>query len=160
MQGMGGKINTKVARTTSKEGRSGETRQGRGWVVVKVTGQKGLLDGGGTDADGDIITTTGRWQRGEGDYRRLPFLLFLTIQDFKTLFFVLRGKENLAVTRMTNTNIHIGPDTNARPPPPLLPSSSPPPPPPPHTHTHTQACIMPVYRREDISPPYHRLRSA
>ena len=34
------------------------------------------------------------------------------LQDF---IFVLTGKENLlAVTQMTNTNIHIGPDTDAR----------------------------------------------
>ena len=48
---------------------------------------------------------------------RLPRL-----QDF---IFVLRGKENLlAVMQMTNTNIHNGPDPDARHPPPPL-----------HTHT-------------------------
>ena len=55
------------------------------------------------------------------------------LQDF---IFVLRGKENLlAVTQMTNTNIHIGPDTDARHTP------FPPPPLPPHTHTHTHASV-------------------
>ena len=58
--------------------------------------------------------------------------------DFKTsrlqdFIFVLRGKENLfAVTQMTNTNIHNGPDTDARHPPP-----------PPHTHTHAS-----MYQRQ------------
>ena len=86
-----------------------------------------------------------------------------TLQDF---IFDLRGKENLfPVTRMTNTNIHTGPDTDARhtqaPPLPSAPPCSPLPlPPPPPTHTQRQACIMPVYRCEDISTPYHRLRSA
>ena len=74
------------------------------------------------------------------------------LQDF---IFVLRGKENLlAVTQMTNTNIHISPDTDARRTP--SPSHLP----PPHTHTHTRKHVsMPMCHCEDISTPYHRLRS-
>ena len=64
------------------------------------------------------------------------------LQDF---IFVLRGKENLlAVTQMTNTNVHNGPDTDARHTP-----SPPPPPPPPHTHTRKHVST-PVCRCEDI----------
>ena len=68
-----------------------------------------------------------------------------SLQDF---IFVLRGKENLlAVTQMTNTNIHNGPDPDAR-------HSPLPPPPPPPTHTHTRKYVsIPVCRCEDISTP-------
>ena len=53
------------------------------------------------------------------------------LQDF---IFVLRDKGNLlAIMRMTNTKIHIGPDTDATH---LIP---PPPPTHKHTHTHTRA---------------------
>ena len=71
------------------------------------------------------------------------------LQDF---IFVLRGKWNLAVTRMTNTNIHTGLDTDTR-------HTYNLPPPPPFPHTPPQTCIMPVYRCEDINTPYHRSRS-
>ena len=73
------------------------------------------------------------------------------LQDF---IFVLRGKENLlAVTQMTDTHIHNGPDTDARHTP-----SLPPPPPPQHTHTRKHVST-PVCRCEDISTTYHRLRT-
>ena len=76
------------------------------------------------------------------------------LQDF---IFVLEGKENLlAVTRMLNTNIHIGPDTDARythkhpplPPPPPSPPTS-------HTHTHTHTHThMRARARRHVSCPY------
>ena len=77
----------------------------------------------------------------------LPVSLSLSRLQLQDFIFVLRGKEHLlAVTQMTNTNIHNGPDPDARPPP-LL-------------HTHTRKHVStPVCRCEDISTPYYILRS-
>ena len=65
----------------------------------------------------------------------LPVILLLRIQDF---VFVLRSKENLAVTQMTNTNIHIDPDTDARY------THKHPPPPPTYTHASMYHAHIPL----------------
>ena len=68
-------------------------------------------------------------------------MIIMIISRLQDFIFVLRGKENLlAVTRMTNTNIHIGQDTEARhtlPPPPHPPT-------PPHTHASMYHARIPL----------------
>ena len=74
-----------------------------------------------------------------------PNLSLVKTLDF---VYVFRDKENLlASTQMTNTNIHVGTDTDTGHPTntPLL-SSRPP------THRHICAC-MPEYRCEELSTP-------
>ena len=82
------------------------------------------------------------------------------LQDFKTLFLSLEARKiflrsrewqiqtyTLVQTQTQDTPTNNSPTRHThkqQPPPPLLQ-------PPPPSHTHTQACIMPVYRCEDIS---------